>query len=442
MAAGGRVSDMRIRRPPFRLHLRGGSVVNNATPSVWRVRDYRAWFVGDTLTQVGLSVGSFAFTLLGYHLTADAFLAGLIGTVSAAARAVAILPGGVLADMFDARRLMIWSGLGAFGIYGVLSGMYLTETLTTGSLLVIAACEGMVVGLFFNVTDVALPRIVGKELLADASAANQSRDAAIRLAAAPVSGFLFGLHPSVPLIVSAVTRLGEVGSALAIKKNLAPERRDDAPAVRSLSSGSRWLAAWRQPRVLIGLVVLVNFALGACGMTIVLSQQEAGTPAWQIGIIQTFQGAGVLAGGVVVGWALRRLSGQRIVQISICTITIAFSGLLFTQSVWVVAVLGFVASLPLIPLNAVQGSFLALIIPDQIRGRVLSLSSLLGSLAGALAPLLAGTLLEYSNYATAIGVPLAILASAAIAAVFSKAVASIPRRSEFGRIEALPVRPR
>ncbi|WP_313362684.1 MFS transporter [Microbacterium sp.] len=387
---------------------------------LWRVRDYRAWFAGDTLTQVGLSIGAFAFTLLGYYVTSDAFLAGLIGTVSAVARAVSTLPGGVLADRFDARRLMIWSGASAFAIYAGLSAMYVTGTLTTAALIVIAAGEGLVVGLFFTVTDVALPRIVGKRFLAEASAANQSRDAAIRLAAAPVSGLLFGVHPSLPLIVSAVARLGEVGSALAIRKDLSPEGLGDEAEVRSLAAGRRWLAVWRQPRTLIGLIVLVNFCLGACGMTIVLSQQQTGTPAWQIGTIQTMQGAGVLAGGAVAGWILRRYSGRAIVRLSIC-------------------IIGFVASMPLIPLNAVQGSYLALIIPDQIRGRVLSLSSLLGALAGGAAPLLAGALLEYAGYYLAVGVPLAILAGTAVAAALSRAVGAIPRRSEFDQVEPLPL---
>lgn len=259
------------------------------------------------------------------------------------------------------------------------------------------------------------------------------------LAASPVSGFLFGVHPSLPLLIAAVARLGEVGSALAIRKDLSPESRGDERMLRSLASGGRWLATWHQPRVLIGLIVMVNFALGACGMTIVLSQQQAGTPAWQIGAIQTMQGVGVLIGGAAVGSTLRRLSGRVIVRLSIGTMAAAFTGLLFTQAVWAVAVIGLIASMPLIPLNAVQGSYLALIIPDPIRGRVLSLSSLLGALAGGLAPLLAGTLLEYAGYAVAVGVPLVILGGTAVAAALSTAVGAIPRRSGFDAIEPLPL---
>ncbi len=80
-----------------------------------------------------------------------------------------------------------------------------------------------------------------------------------------------------------------------------------------------------------------------------------------------------------------------------------------------------------------------MIIPDQIRGRVLSLSSLLGALAGGAAPLLAGALLEYAGYYLAVGVPLAILAGTAVAAALSRAVGAIPRRSEFDQVEPLPL---
>jgi hypothetical protein len=95
---------------------------------------------------------------------------------------------------------------------------------------------------------------------------------------------------------------------------------------------------------------------------------------------------------------LPRLTGARIIRMSIYTIGIAVGAAMLTRDPWTIAMLGLLASLPIIPLNAVQGAFLALQIPDQLRGRVLSASTLVTAVLVAPAPLLAGALLDTLGY--------------------------------------------
>ena len=193
-------------------HSPADEVGGDRPSSLWKVRDYKVWFTGDTFSQLGLFVGVFAFTLLAFHVTRDNAVAGLIGSASALAQSLSILPGGLLLDRIDRRALMIGSGVVAFVVYGALAFAALAGLLDTALLLVFAVAGGIVGGLFANVTDVVLPRIVGNQLLPDASAANQARDAAIQLGASPLSGLLFGIHPSLPLLVTAIARLEEAGA--------------------------------------------------------------------------------------------------------------------------------------------------------------------------------------------------------------------------------------
>ncbi|WP_223623566.1 MFS transporter [Microbacterium sp. EST19A] len=419
-----------------------GSTTNDggadSPPSLWQVRDYKVWFSGDTFSQLGLFVGVFAFTLLAFHVTGDPAVAGLIGSVSALAQALSILPGGLLLDRVDRRALMIGSGAVAFIVYGALALAAWGGLLDAISLLVFAVVGGIFGGLFANVTDVVLPRIVGKQLLPDASAANQARDAAIQLGASPFSGLLFGVHPSLPFMVTAIARLGEAGAGIALRTDLRPGADGTASSDEAdVTAGLRWLRRWAPPRVLILIVLGVNFALASCGTAIVLSQQQLSTEPWKIGAIQTFQGVGILLGAIALMRVSRFMTGGTIIRVSICVVGAAFFGAIFTQDVWLIALLALVASLPLIPLNAMQGSYLALLIPDALRGRVLSIQTFLGSIAAAIAPGVAGLLLKYGGYVAAIAVPVGLLGIIIIVALFSRSVAGIPRKSDLEGVDPL-----
>lgn len=396
---------------------------------LWRSREYRAWFASDSLSQVGTFIGSFAFSLLGYHVTGDVLFAGLVGSISALAHCLALLPGGMLADYADRRRLLIMSGVVAAVVWMLIAALLLTGGMTAVALIVSAALSGLVTGALENLSDTMLPQVAPGDLLPAATAANEGRDAGLQLGAAPAAGVLFGLHPALPFVVSTAARIGQVLAALSLRGDYAPDRPDGG--TRSWSEGIRWLIRWGQPRTLVLLVAGVNVALAMCGTAILISQQALGTAAWQIGLIQTCQGVGVLLGAVLLMGVMPRLTGAWIIRCSIVAMGIAVAAAASTQDVWAIAVIGLLASLPIIPLNAVQGAYLSLLIPNRLRGRVLAASALLTAVLAAPASLLAGTLLDLFGYPAAVGSAAVILLTVGAIAFLSRSVGSVPLASEF-----------
>lgn len=402
---------------------------------LWGSREYRAWFTGDSLSQVGTFVGGFAFTLLGFHVTGDVLIAGVTGSVSALAQCLALLPGGVLIDGVDRRRLLVISGAASTVVWTVIATLLVTGGMTTTALMALAAVSGIVAGALENLSDVMLPQVIPGDLLPPATAANEGRDAGLQLGAAPVSGLLFGLHPVLPFVVSAVARAGQMTAALSLRGDYSPSL--DEETSRSWTAGIRWLLRWSQPRTLVLIVAGVNVSLAMCGTAIILSQQERGTAAWQIGLIQTSQGVGVLLGAVLLMGVMPRLTGAWIIRWSIIIMGIAVGAAAFTQDVWSIAVIGLLASLPIIPLNAVQGSYLALLIPNRLRGRVLAATALISAVLAAPASAVAGALLDLFGYAAAIAAAAVILLAVAAIAMTSRSVGSVPIASEFDDCEPL-----
>ncbi|WP_161804366.1 MFS transporter [Microbacterium sp. GCS4] len=396
---------------------------------LWGSREYRAWFASDSLSQIGTFVGGFAFTLLGFHVTGDVLLAGVVGSIAALAQCLALLPGGVLIDRVDRRRLLLVSGAVAAAVWAMTAALLLTGAMTAAVLMVLAAASGLVTGALENLSDAMLPQVVPGDLLPAATAANEGRDAGLQLGAAPLSGLLFGVHPVLPFVVSAVARVGQFFAALSLRGDYAAERGLDG--TRRWTAGIRWLIRWGQPRTLVLLVAGVNVALAMCGTAIILSQQARGTAAWQIGLIQTFQGVGVLLGAVLLMGVMPRLSGAWIIRCAVVAMGIAVGAAAFTQDMWTIAVIGLLASLPIIPLNAVQGAYVSLLIPNRLRGRVLAATALVTAVLAAPASALAGILLELFGYPAAIVTAAAILLGVGAIAICSRSVGSVPRASDF-----------
>ena len=82
-----------------------------STISPWRVRDYRSWFVADTASALGTTIGGFAFTLVAYAVSHDVTTAGMVGTVFALCEGLGHFQAGTVADRIDRKKLMIVFGL-------------------------------------------------------------------------------------------------------------------------------------------------------------------------------------------------------------------------------------------------------------------------------------------------------------------------------------------
>lgn len=411
--------------------------VSESEPTLWSIRDYRLWFAGDIFTEVGVTLGAFAFSLIGYHVSHDVVFAGVMGTVSAASQAVAVLPGGIIADKVDRRHLLIGSGIAAFLIYAGLAATIVTGTITPSLLLGFAVFGGLAGGIFENLTDVILPNVVPQRLLPSAMAANQGRDAAITLGASPLAGFLFGLHPAIAFISAAVLRLGQTFAGLTIKTDLRPSRDLEAQTSFHMFGGFTWLARWQQPRVLALINVGVTFSLALCAMAVTLNLQQIGVESWQLGMVQAFQGAGLIIGAVALMGTTEKFTGGQIIPFSLLLIFGAFACALLTQNVWILAAIAFTASLPLIPLLSTQSAYMTLLIPEELRGRVLSVLTFATTLLATIAPTLSGILLKQAGYIVAVAAPVTLLGILVLLAICSPTVRAVPRKNRFENVTPL-----
>ena len=91
--------------------------------------DFTVLWVGQTVSELGTRVSMFVFPLVTYAITGSAMLAAVAGALDLLGMALALLPGGLLADRLHRGRVMRFaagSGVLLYGslvVAGVLGGL-------------------------------------------------------------------------------------------------------------------------------------------------------------------------------------------------------------------------------------------------------------------------------------------------------------------------------
>jgi MFS family permease len=405
-----------------------------SSPRLLRQRDYLVWLAGDTSGALAASVYGFAVPLLTLVVTGEPALAGLVAAAGAVGRVAATLPGGVLADRHDRRRLMVLGGLLGAALTAVLAGALLAGVLDVWWLLAANLAIGLRTGLFGSASNAALPAVVDRERLGSALSANQGRDAAIALGAGPASGALLAAGPVLPLLASAAGHLVAALSATRIRADLHPragEAAADEAAPRtgmlaSAREGLVWL--WGRPALRTSVLVgtLLNLGVNAAVATVIYQLQQEGTGLATIGLVTTTIGVGMLLGSLAAPALLGRFSTGRLVVGGLLLAVAAFAVLPWVEGVPATLVVMGLGILGAPVANAGLGGWFMAVVPGPLLGRAGSAVDLLSMAALPLAPVVAGFGLSLVGLQGTLGVCAGVCLVAAVMLVQDRQLRRLP----------------
>lgn len=383
--------------------------------TIWASREYRAWFAGDLLQDLGAGIAMFAFPLVCLAVTGSPVHAGTVGFFQGAGTLLGILPGGVLADRHNRRTLrLVSSGLGVLAQLALVA-LLLTGTATVANLAALAFLDRLRNSLLSPASNSMLKQVVPGRLLPNAVAANQGRDAAVTLATGPAGGALLAIHLYVPALAQIIGQLASMVATLRMRGDYRPGRscgdecsgRAGCPensenSASSISTGRisralaefneslRWIWDRTAVRVLLICACLLNLGWAGMMMSVTLGLADRGVEPALIGLLATALGCGALAGAVVAAKVVARVaSGVLIVAgFLMCAGVVALVPFLPGLG-WIGAVYALMGLI--IPaVNAAVMGLVTLMTPNELMGRVGSVSQFFSSGAAAFAPALAG----------------------------------------------------
>jgi MFS family permease len=378
-----------------------------------RSRDYRLFWVGSLIANLGLWIQTIALGWLVFALTRKASWLGTVSFVGNAPTFLLGLVGGAIADRASRRAIMIVSLLALASSALALSSLAAFNHITIWRVIAIAVVTGTATAVYTPAMNSSVPSLVEQRDLLDAITLNSVQFNLARAVGPALAGLLYGaIGPAGCFGVNASGFL--VLAAVISRLNLprAPAAVLQPPLAHALREGVGYVR--RHPA--IGPAMLLAAVMSLFGFPYIIMMPALASDvlrldATGLGWLMAAVGAGAVTGGVALS-----VSGERGRSPSVTTVGSIVFGL---------AVLGFdrvrtpysMATL-LFVLGALQTITIAsltttiqLHVHDGMRGRVMSMLTVIFFGFATLGGVIAGTVGDR------IGVPRALAVGGAVTAL-------------------------
>lgn len=345
-----------------------------------RVRNYRLFWLGQIVSLSGSWMQTTAQAWLVLQLTQSPFALGLVTTLQFLPIMLLSLVGGVLIDRFSKHRMVLTTQVLALiqaTIFGVLVG---TGLIQLWHVYILAAIQGMINAFDNPARQAFVPELSGREHLVNAIALNSMLFNSARIVGPAVGGLLiaqFGIASA--LYLNAASFIAVIVGLLMMDTTqfFTPQQRRGVESVRQ-QVGEGLGYVWRTPAVL--QIMLVVAAIGTFGYNFsVVLPLLAGfvlhTDAAGFGSLSAFLGIGSLLAAITTAYS-KQVTVRRLLLgsgvFSVVLALVAFSTN-FALSAALLVALGFAG----ITFATTANTLLQLKVPDELRGRVMSIYILL-----------------------------------------------------------------
>lgn len=379
------------------------------TPSVtpWQVlkqRDFGLFWLSLLFSAVGSQISTVAIAWQVYEITDSPFQLGLTGLFRALPVMLLSLPGGVLADRMDRRKLLIVTQTLAALLSLALALLTSSGQIRVWHIYAVTFLSGAV-GIFDAPARTAMiPALVSAEQLASAYALNITWRQIATLCGPFIGGVVIsalGLSPA--YFIDALSFLAVIICLAFMRREVKPAVHKKESALESVRAGFNFIRENSVILALMGMDTCVQFFGAYRSMMPAFAKDILGAGPVELGALLGVPALGALTGsGVVLAAGNPRRKGKLIIVVTLLytagLICFALSRSL-SLSLVIVFFLGLVDAIG----ETLRDTLVQLTTPDRMRGRVKSFDQVFMS---------AGTYVGHAQMGTAatfIGVPGALI---------------------------------
>ena len=378
-------------------------------------RDFRIFWLGQLVSVTGTWMQTVAQGWLILELTGSPFILG----VAAAARSVPVLllvvPAGIVADRFDRRRIVIATSVVATLASAAMGFLAVTNRIDVPTVLVIAAILGISNAFEMPARQSYVSELIGKRHLANAIALNSLLFNAARVVGPAIAGVLVALvGPGWAFLLNAISFVPVILGLLLISRVHVP--RTGVGARLAVPEAIRYLRG--EPRVTALLALLGAQTIFASGNYILGPSlaEDLGQGAEGLGVLLSAAGVGAVVGGLRLAATSDRTERWRVLLLAGLAISAGLVGVGLTTSYPITLLCFVIAGWGVVTFNASSNTLIQMIAPDRLRGRVMSLYTLMLLGLMPVGGLLMGSLATELGSASAIAMGGVVYAAIIVAA--------------------------
>jgi predicted MFS family arabinose efflux permease len=339
-------------------------------------RDFRLFFGAQVVAQIGTWMQTVAQSWLVLQLTPSPLLLGLIGTLQFSPILLFSIASGAVADRLPKRWLLAVTQAVLAALALTLAALVASGHVRYWHVAVLAFVTGLASVLDQPARQSFVAEMVGRPDLANAIALNSAGFNAARIVGPALGGVLIARLGVVPaFLLNCAGFLLVIGVLGRLRAEGAPRARTGAGLPQEIGEGLRYAA--RSPQILLNLALLFVVSIFVFNFSVyvpLVVRTVLGLGAEGFGFLMAALGVGAVAGALTVGTLSRPP-----LPVMFGAGGLACAGLLAlaaAREFWLAVPCLFVTGFAGLILVASCNTALQLAAPDELRGRIMSLYTL------------------------------------------------------------------
>lgn len=363
---------------------------------IWKHRDFMLLWGGQFISYIGTQISTISFPLIILALTGSPAQAGIIAGIRGLVYMLWAIPAGALIDRWDRKKVMIIGNLGSGLTLLIIAMGALSKTISLPLLYFLCVVEGT----FFVFANLArytsFIRVVPRNKFAPATAQWAASSNLALLIGPPLGGFLYQtVGAFVTFLIDAVSYFLNVLLIFLIRTPLQVPNQQRKKIHHEIQEGIQWL--WNQP-----LLRFMNFSIAGRNilesglyLLIILLAKQLHASSLVIGMLFACGAIGGIVGSIIAAKLHGRFTLRQLLVTATLLNFIIFVLYLFAGNILLLGLITITiyAVSPLFDVTA--SAYIAESVPDDIKGRVSSLSRLLELGATSAGFFITGILLEW-----------------------------------------------
>jgi len=355
-------------------------------------RNFQLFFSGQLISLIGTWMQTVAQSWLVYRITKSSLLLGSVGFASQIPVFLVAPIGGMVADRVNRHRVVIATQTASMILALILATLTLLNIVTVPEIFVLAALLGVVNAFDIPGRQSFLVDMVGRDDLMNAIALNSSMFNGARVIGPAIAGILVAkIGEGWCFFANGVSYIAVIVGLLLMKIECVRRSKSDSP-LADIMEGFRWASHTgpiRMLLMLLGLVSLVGMPYtvlmpvfadrvlhgGASGVAAFVHAKDPG--AVRLGVLMGATGVGALLGALTLALRSGVRGLGRLIVITCAGFGLSLIVFAASKNFWLSATLLVPVGFCIMLQMACSNTLIQTMVPDVLRGRVMSVYSMM-----------------------------------------------------------------
>lgn len=393
--------------------------VTSRTLRALRHRNFQLFIGGQMISVIGTWMQSVAQSWLVYRITGSPAMLGLVSFAGQIPIFLMSPVAGYAADRFNRHRMVIATQAASMVLALTLAVLTLTGRVTVWQIFVLSTLLGVANAFDIPARQSFLVEMVGREDLMNAIALNSSMFNSARIIGPAIAGILVAkIGEGWCFFANGISYIAVIAGLLLMQVNPFRPATATMSAWHTIREGFRYVGGTMPIRAIVQILALVSFAgLPYTVLMPIFADRILHGGAQTLGVLMGATGFGALVGALLIA-SRTALKGFMVwIPVAAGGFAVSLAGFSVSSSMWLSCAMLFVAGFSVTIQVGASNTLIQSIVPDHLRGRAMSVYSMMYIGIGPVGAMVAGFAAE------GIGARMTILAGAAICAAGAVAFA-------------------